>query len=83
MILYQLTKWMEERKRLKTMIAETEGDARLLLHRKELVERHMLLQAEKWLEPERVELESVPMAYLDPALDPSVTASEELAAALQ
>ncbi|WJH35100.1 hypothetical protein MJA45_22470 [Paenibacillus aurantius] len=50
MILYQLSKWMEERTRLRKRILETSGDASDLLHRKEQVEETMMRQANRWLE---------------------------------
>lgn len=76
MILYQLVKWMEERKRLKLIIAESGGDNQLLQVRKEQVEQHMLLQASRWLEPEQEKSEP----FLDPFMVESLSASEEFAA---
>lgn len=53
MILYRLAKWMEERKRLKRLIAEAEGDSAMFLSQKQNVERRMIEEAYQWLEPGR------------------------------
>jgi hypothetical protein len=51
MILYQLAKWFEERKRLAVTIRETDGDTSFLLHKKELVDQQIIAHANKWLDP--------------------------------
>lgn len=51
MILYRLAKWMEERKRLKRLIAETDGDSAVYIKQKADVERLMIREAYRWLEP--------------------------------
>ncbi|MEF3307943.1 hypothetical protein PV433_03390 [Paenibacillus sp. GYB004] len=51
MILYRLAKWMEERKRLKRLIAETDGDSAVYIKQKADVERLMIREAHRWLEP--------------------------------
>jgi len=53
MILYRLAKWMEERKRLKRLIDEAEGDSAMFLSQKQNVERRMFEEAYQWLEPGR------------------------------
>jgi hypothetical protein len=56
MILYQLAKWFEERKRLAATIRETDGDTSFLLHKKELVDQQIITHANKWLGPNNDEL---------------------------
>ena len=51
MILYRLAKWMEERKRLKRLIAEADGDSAVYIEQKALVEQQMIREAYQWLEP--------------------------------
>ncbi|TMV49457.1 hypothetical protein FE783_13170 [Paenibacillus mesophilus] len=51
MILYRLAKWMEERKRLKRLIAEAEGNSAVYIEQKALVEQQMIREAYQWLEP--------------------------------
>ncbi|RKN71890.1 hypothetical protein [Paenibacillus ginsengarvi] len=62
MILYRLAKWMEERKRLKRLIAEAEGDCAIYREQKAKVERQMLHEAYLWLDPGKPE--AVPAAAL-------------------
>lgn len=64
MILYRLAKWMEERKRLKRLIAETDGDSSFYIKQKEIVERRMLLEAYQWLEPSKA-TPQIPAVMLD------------------
>ena len=52
MILYRLAKWMEERKRLKRLIAEADGDAAVYIEQKAYVERQMMQEAFPHLEKE-------------------------------
>lgn len=49
MILYQLSKWMEERNRLMKVIKESQGDVSLLQHRKDQVDEQMKIQAARWM----------------------------------
>lgn len=79
MILYQVVKWMEERKQLKLIIAESGGDTQFLQVRKEQVEQHMLLQANKWLEQEQ-EQEQGP--FFEPFVVEYPFASEDLTVSL-
>lgn len=51
MILYRLAKWMEERKRLKQLIAETDDNPAVYIEQKALVEQQMIREAYQWLEP--------------------------------
>ncbi|TNJ54947.1 hypothetical protein FE784_39695 [Paenibacillus hemerocallicola] len=51
MILYRLAKWMEERKRLKQLIAETDENPAVYIEQKALVEQQMIREAYQWLEP--------------------------------
>ncbi|MDF2717400.1 MAG: hypothetical protein K0R28_4325 [Paenibacillus sp.] len=51
MILYRLAKWMEERKRLKRLIAEADGNSAVYIEQKALVEQQMIREAYQWLEP--------------------------------
>ncbi|GAA3411044.1 hypothetical protein ACFFNY_19080 [Paenibacillus hodogayensis] len=51
MILYRLAKWMEERMRLKRLIAEAEGDCALYKRQKRVVERQMLQEAFDYMKP--------------------------------
>ncbi|MEF3306387.1 hypothetical protein [Paenibacillus sp. GYB003] len=68
MILYRLAKWMEERKRLKRLIAEGGKDRSRYIEQKEKVERQMLREAHFWLEPRKAA--PVPAAVLFAADEP-------------
>lgn len=57
MILYRLAKWMEERKRLKRLIAESDGNSGLYIQQKADVERQMMREAYQWLEPGKLAAE--------------------------
>ncbi|TDF96316.1 hypothetical protein [Paenibacillus piri] len=50
MILYQMAKRMEQRKRLKQTIEQSEGDKQHLVTQKELVEEQLLTQKMRWTE---------------------------------
>lgn len=50
MMLYRLAKWMEERKRLKHLIAEANDHTMVYKQQKAYIERQMLHAAHKWLE---------------------------------
>lgn len=50
MMLYRLAKWMEERKRLKHLIAEANDHTMVYKQQKAHIERQMMHAAHKWLE---------------------------------
>lgn len=62
MILYRLAKWMEERKRLKQLIAETDENPAVYIEQKALVERQMIRVAYQWLEPGKAAAEEARFA---------------------
>lgn len=55
MILYRLAKWMEERKRLRGLIAEADGNAPLYIRQKAYVEKQMLKEASLYMEPRQAD----------------------------
>ncbi|MDF2669234.1 MAG: hypothetical protein K0R67_1540 [Paenibacillus sp.] len=79
MILYQIAKWMEERKRLKRIIDESEGGNQLLEYRKEQVEQQMMQQANRWVEMEQVKVEPLIPSFVDPYMVQSLPAADSIA----
>lgn len=65
MILYRLAKWMEERMRLKKLIAESEGNPTVYIEQKALVEQQMIREAYQWLEPGRAAEEASELQVVD------------------
>jgi len=63
MILYRIAKWMEERRRLKRLIAEAGGDAAIYQVQKANVERQMIREAYQWLEPGKASIEPYAAVY--------------------
>jgi hypothetical protein len=61
MILYQLSKWVEERNHLVKVIQESQGDVSLLQYRKDKVDEEMRIQANRWMDNESVTIDIVSM----------------------
>jgi hypothetical protein len=59
MILYQLTKWLEERNHLVKVIQESQGDVTLLQYRKNKVDEDMRIHAARWIDNEPVDISMV------------------------
>ncbi|MDF2814337.1 MAG: hypothetical protein K0Q81_537 [Paenibacillus sp.] len=78
MILYQIAQWMEERRRLKQIIDESEGGNQLLQYRKEQVEQQMLLKATKWIELEQ-KSEPQTQPFVNPYMLESLPDSQDIA----
>jgi hypothetical protein len=78
MILYQIAQWMEERRRLKQIIDESEGGNQLLQYRKEQVEQQMLMKATKWIELEQ-KSEPQTQPFVNPYMFESLPDSQDIA----
>lgn len=50
MILFQIAKWMEDRRQIVRRIKEEQSDAGFLLHKIELADERMMAEAKKWVE---------------------------------
>jgi hypothetical protein len=61
MILYQLSKWVEERNHLVKVIQESQGDVSLLQYRKNKVDEEMRIQANRWMDNEPVTINILSM----------------------
>lgn len=65
MILYQVVRWRNERKRLSYMIRHMDGDVQFLLNKRKRLDETMALMLDQWTQPPEV-ITSIDLKTVEP-----------------